>query len=60
MKFIIEGEEEAGISTPRDLHQENTERLSCDVILISDTSIVANDVPSITTGLRGLCYMEIK
>ena len=60
VKFIIEGEEEVGSAHLETFIKENTERLSCDVILISDTSIVANDVPSITTGLRGLCYMEIE
>ncbi len=60
VKFIIEGEEEVGSEHLEGFIKANKEKLSCDVILISDTSIVANDVPSITTGLRGLCYMEIE
>jgi len=60
VKFIIEGEEEVGSEHLEGFIKENKEKLSCDVILISDTSIVANDVPSITVGLRGLCYMEVE
>ena len=40
--------------------KKNKERLRCDAILISDTGIIANDTPSITTGLRGLSYMEVE
>ena len=40
--------------------KDNKERLKGDVILISDTSIIANDTPSIDVGLRGLCYMEVE
>ncbi len=60
VKFMIEGEEEVGSSHLSDFCRQNRERLSADVILISDTSIIANDVPSITTGLRGLSYVEVK
>lgn len=60
VKFIIEGEEEVGSANLETFIRANQEKLRCDVILISDTSIVANDVPSITTGLRGLCYMEVE
>ena len=60
VKFIIEGEEEVGSEHLEGFIKANKDKLSCDVILISDTSIVANDVPSITTGLRGLCYMEVE
>jgi acetylornithine deacetylase/succinyl-diaminopimelate desuccinylase-like protein len=60
VKFIIEGEEEVGSEHLEGFIKQNKEKLSCDTILISDTSIVANDVPSITVGLRGLCYMEVE
>ncbi|MFZ1632239.1 MAG: M20/M25/M40 family metallo-hydrolase, partial [Chitinophagales bacterium] len=60
VKFIIEGEEEVGSPNLATFINNNTELLSCDVILISDTSIIANDVPSVTVGLRGLTYMEVE
>ncbi len=60
VKFMIEGEEEVGSSHLAEFCKENTERLRSDVILISDTSILANDTPSITTGLRGLSYVEVR
>lgn len=60
VKFMIEGEEEVGSAHLGDFLQAQRERLSCDVILISDTSIIANDTPSITTGLRGLSYLEVE
>lgn len=60
IKFMIEGEEEVGSVHLGDFIRSNKDRLKCDVILISDTSMIANDVPSITTGLRGLAYMEVE
>ena len=60
VKFIIEGEEEVGSPNLGTFIKENKDLLSCDVILISDTSIIANDVPSVTVGLRGLTYMEVE
>lgn len=60
VKFMIEGEEEVGSSNLGPFCEEYKEMLSCDVILISDTSIISNDTPSITTGLRGLSYVEVK
>ncbi len=60
VKFMIEGEEEVGSSNLGPFIMENKEKLKCDVILISDTSMIANDVPSITSGLRGLAYMEVE
>lgn len=60
VKFMIEGEEEIGSMHLGDFVAENKERLKGDVILISDTSIIANDVPSINTGLRGLSYVEVE
>lgn len=60
IKFMIEGEEEVGSVNLGDFCVENKEMLSCDMVLISDTSIIANDTPSITTGLRGLSYLEVE
>jgi acetylornithine deacetylase/succinyl-diaminopimelate desuccinylase-like protein len=60
IKFLIEGEEEVGSKNLEDFIRAHSDMLKCDVILISDTSMVANDVPSITTGLRGLAYLEVE
>lgn len=60
VKFMIEGEEEVGSENLEWFIKRNQEKLSNDVILISDTGMIANDVPSITTGLRGLSYVEVE
>jgi acetylornithine deacetylase/succinyl-diaminopimelate desuccinylase-like protein len=60
LKFMIEGEEEVGSENLGVFVKENVEKLNADVILVSDTSIIANDTPSITVGLRGLSYMEVE
>ena len=60
VKFIIEGEEEIGSESLEWFILKNKEKLSNDIILISDTGMIANDIPSITTGLRGLCYVEVE
>jgi acetylornithine deacetylase/succinyl-diaminopimelate desuccinylase-like protein len=60
VKFIIEGEEEVGSSNLDTFLKENKEMLKADVVLVSDTGIIANDTPSITTGLRGLSYVEVE
>jgi len=60
IKFMIEGEEEVGSDNLGIFVKENKEKLKADVILISDTSMIANDVPSITVGLRGLSYVEVE
>ena len=60
VKFMIEGEEEVGSNSLSDFVKENQDKLSNDVILISDTGMIAKDVPSITTGLRGLSYVEVE
>jgi acetylornithine deacetylase/succinyl-diaminopimelate desuccinylase-like protein len=60
IKFMIEGEEEVGSINLEKFLNENKEKLSNDVILISDTGMIANDIPSITTGLRGLSYVEVE
>ena len=59
IKFMIEGEEEVGSDNLEDFVKSNKEKLACDIILISDTGMIAQDQPSITTGLRGLSYMEV-
>ena len=60
VRFMIEGEEEVGSSNLGAWVRENKNRLKGDVILISDTSIVANDTPSIEVGLRGLSYVQVE
>lgn len=60
VKFMIEGEEEIGSPNLGKFCQENIELLASDVILVSDTSMIAPDIPSITTGLRGLAYVEVE
>jgi acetylornithine deacetylase/succinyl-diaminopimelate desuccinylase-like protein len=60
IKFMIEGEEEVGSDNLGAFVKENKEKLKADVILISDTSIISLDQPSITAGLRGLSYMEVE
>ncbi|MFC4164061.1 dipeptidase [Epilithonimonas zeae] len=60
VKFLIEGEEEVGSASLADFLEENKEKLSCDVILISDTHIYSNEQPTVTTGLRGLSYVEVE
>lgn len=60
VKFMIEGEEEVGSKNLEWYVKRNHEKLANDVILISDTGMLANDIPSITTGLRGLAYMEVE
>lgn len=60
IKFMIEGEEEVGSSNLATFVKQNKEKLKADVIVISDTGIIANDIPSITVGLRGLSYVEVE
>ena len=60
VKFMIEGEEEIGSPNLGKWCQDNKEMLKADVILVSDTSMIGKDVPSITTGLRGLAYVEVE
>src|SRR5690606_10373151 len=60
VKFMIEGEEEVGSSNLAIFVKENKEKLKADIIIVSDTGMLANDVPSITTGLRGLSYVEVE
>lgn len=60
VKFIFEGEEEIGSPSLSAFLQEHKDLLSCDIILVSDTSMIGKETPSITTGLRGLAYWEIE
>lgn len=60
VKFMLEGEEEIGSPSLYAWCEENKELVKGDVILISDTSMISMDTPSITCGLRGLCYMQVE
>ena len=60
VKFMIEGEEEVGSANLGKFVASNREKLKNDVILISDTGMIAKNIPSITTGLRGLSYVEVE
>ena len=60
VKFIIEGEEEVGSDNLENFIKAHKEMLAADVIMISDTSMIGNDTPSITVGLRGMSYVEVE
>jgi len=60
VKFMIEGEEEVGSDNLEIFVKNNKEKLSNDIILVSDTGMISKNIPSITTGLRGLSYMELE
>lgn len=60
VKFMIEGEEEVGSENLGIFVKNNKEKLKADIILVSDTGMLANDIPSVTTGLRGLSYVEVE
>lgn len=60
VKFIFEGEEEIGSPSLEAFCQDHRELLKADIILVSDTSMLGADLPSLTTGLRGLAYWEIE
>ena len=60
VKFLIEGEEEVGSPNLPKFCKKHKKMLQSDVILVSDTSMIARDVPSITTGLRGLAYWQVE
>ena len=60
VKFMLEGEEEIGSPSLGKWCADNKEMLQADTILVSDTGLIAQDIPSITTGLRGLSYVEVK
>lgn len=60
VKFMLEGEEEIGSASLYKWCRDNKKMLKADVILVSDTSLIGWETPSITCGLRGLCYMEVE
>ncbi len=60
VKFMLEGEEEIGSASLYDFCRQNKRMLKADIILVSDTSMISLDTPSITCGLRGLAYMEVE
>ncbi len=60
VKFMLEGEEEIGSPSLGKWCADNKEMLAADIILVSDTSMIGMETPSITCGLRGLCYMEVE
>src|SRR5690554_1832415 len=60
VKFMIEGEEEVGSENLGVFLKENKERLTADVVLVSDTAMISLDTPSLETGLRGLSYVEVE
>ena len=60
LKFIIEGEEEVGSTNLGKFLEDYKERLQADIVLVSDTSMISMEHPSIETGLRGLAYMEVE
>jgi len=59
VKFIIEGEEEIGSENLDEFVSKNKDKLKCDAVLISDTSLYGPNIPTLTYGLRGMCYMEL-
>jgi acetylornithine deacetylase/succinyl-diaminopimelate desuccinylase-like protein len=59
VKFFVEGEEESGSPNIDAFLAEHAERLACDLILVSDTGMVAEDVPSLVTAMRGLIYFQV-
>lgn len=60
IKFIIEGEEEVGSASLSEWIKTHKKLLACDVILVSDTTMISDKVPSINCGMRGITYMEVK
>lgn len=60
IKFILEGEEEIGSPSLAKWAREHKDMLACDIILVSDTTMIGEDTPSINCGMRGLTYMEIE
>ena len=60
VKFIIEGEEEIGSVSFYKFVEEHKEKLKNDIVLVSDTAMLSNEIPSVTIGLRGLSYIEIE
>jgi acetylornithine deacetylase/succinyl-diaminopimelate desuccinylase-like protein len=59
VKFLVEGEEESGSPTIDAFLAEHAQRLACDLIVVSDTGMVAEEVPSLVTAMRGLIYLQV-
>jgi len=59
VKFLIEGEEEIGSLHLRPFIEQHRDLLACDAVLISDTAMYQDDLPTLCYGLRGLCYLEV-
>ena len=60
IKFILEGEEEMGSAALSKWIKTHKKPLACDIILVSDTTMLSDKIPSINCGMRGICYMEVK
>lgn len=60
IKFILEGEEEMGSAALSKWIKAHKKLLACDIILVSDTTMLSDKIPSINCGMRGICYMEVK
>ncbi len=60
IKFILEGEEEMGSAALSKWIKSHKKLLACDIILVSDTTMLSDKIPSINCGMRGICYMEVK
>lgn len=60
IKFILEGEEEIGSPSLAEWAKEHKELLKCDIMLVSDTTMISEKVPSINCGMRGLAYVEVE
>jgi len=60
IKFIFEGEEEIGSPSLAEWAKDNKDMLACDIILVSDTTMISENVPSINCGMRGLTYVEVE
>ncbi len=60
LKYVFEGEEEVGSENLEDFLRRHAKRLACDVAVISDTPMLAPDLPAVCVGLRGLAYMEVR
>src|ERR1035437_8911465 len=60
VKIMIEGEEEVGSNNLGKFLEDNKEKLKADIVLVSDTSMISMETPSIESGLRGLAYMEVE
>ncbi len=60
VKFLIEGEEEVGSDNLEPFLEKYADKLACDIVLVSDTSMISNEIPSVTVGLRGIACVEVE